>query len=924
MQNLNQNRAFTYGFLAYVHETNENFKDFSDIFVPLIKRVLSELYANGTTKGILNDLKIAVDNKYGLDMPYPMVKKITQKIAKEYNDSSAVNFQAFETDGSFIMRNYIFSDYEEEISAREQEIDLIQAGFETFLQSKDIKLEKTPSIYNYIERNKHSLSKFFAHKNENINDEEIEEIELLQADFLRSVKEITNMFNPLKRVYLGSIIASYLELKFENLPDKIEFVLDTNFIISLINLNSIASFHTCKKIVEICTQMGHKLSVLQDTINETKNLLMRCAGEYETSFLAKKIDEESVYGACDRNKYGRTDLERIAHNFQEDLVSTYHINIVPSTETYQNMAKYSKEYEILKEREKQLNKKGERGALHDATVIEYIKAKRGGKYVANFEDAKCWFVNSMSDMPYLLPLQKGNQGNVIKAEDLVNRLWLSNPSVIPSNEIAELGLSRLISGTINNATPSAKTLKKLDDKFQKYAKQNNISDKECARVAMALSEKTIENLKLVNNLSQINDGIAFAEKINFTLKEYEKKEQLEEERNQQFIEQMKNEVDEKLKQHTEESKKRTDEQKVNYEKSLKRQEKDLKRKSDEELFKKEQENYENLTKAYRTLNEVKKSIEGESSKIRNQSCILLTVFFLLPFIGYGVLSNNYVFVLSLLFLVYVSYLTFKYGISIFKSREFKDKIKRKIFEKRNFNHQDYKDLENKITKSKNLIDGIPTILVEGKSDEIIIKEVIKLFAPNLHTFVAVRCDFDDTGGATWLKDETIRFIEQGNTKVFSIFDDDDAGNQKYKPIEEKLKSNPNSKVKAIRGYCNPPKHITNWLQKSVKIPIALEEMYSENSWNKAKEFGFLEKRSVDEINLFCQNYKKWDKGKQNVSELLKSLENNEAFIFLENKVKNGSKVSLANHILKLGEEEKTETLQHFKKLAEEIEIYFNQ
>jgi hypothetical protein len=238
--------------------------------------------------------------------------------------------------------------------------------------------------------------------------------------------------------------------------------------------------------------------------------------------------------------------------------------------------------------------------------------------------------------------------------------------------------------------------------------------------------------------------------------------------------------------------------------------------------------------------------------------------------------------------------------------------------------EDYRELESKINKSKNIIDGIPTILVEGKSDEIIIKEVIKLFVPNLHTFVAVRCNFDDTGGVTWLKEETIRFIEQGNTKVFSIFDDDEAGNIKYKPVEEKLKSNLNSKVKVIKGYAVKPKHITSWLSKSVKIPITLEEMYSEISWNKAKEFGFLEKRSANEISLFCQDYKKWDKEKYNVLDLLKSLESNEAFIFLENKVKNGSKVSFAHHISNLNEDQKNEALQHFKKLAEEIETFFNQ
>lgn len=922
---MNYNRAFTYSFLAYIHETNENFNDFSDIFIPLVKRVLSELYSNEISKGTLIFLKESIDEKYGLDMPYPMVKNITQKIATEYNNDNIINFQAFESDGSFIMQNYIFADYEEEISAREHEINLIQASFEKDLQTKGIEIENVPSIYHFLEKNKHSLSTFFAHKEYEIRTEEVEAIELLQVDFLRSVKNTPNIFNPLKRIYLGSIIASYLEMRLENLPNKIEFVLDTNFIISLINLNSIESYHTCKKIVEICTQMGHKLTVLQNTIEETKNLLIRNAENYETSFLAKKIDEESIYSACDRNKYSRTDLERIAHSFHEELNDKIEIiDAIDTIEKYQNRAKYSKEYEILKEREISLNKTGDKGALHDATVIEYVKSKRGNKLVAKFEDVNCWFVNSRSDMPYLRRLQNGNQSNIIKAEDLVNRLWLSNPSVIPSNEIAELGLSRLISGTISNATPSAKALKKLDEKFQKYVKQNNISDKDCARVAMALSEKTIKNLRLVDELSQTNDDSLFAEKLNFVTKEYEKQDQIEKENRQQIIEEfeeLKIEMDKKLTEHAEESQKRSKEQHANYEKNLKRQEKEFKKKSEEGLFQKEQENYKNLTKAYRIAKKNKEYIKKEVKKNITETYILIAALFLIPFfIGFFV--HIYFFATLLFFAMYVFYLTQKYGTFIFTKKN-KQNILEKLFIKKDFDLQGFKDLENEITKSKNVIDGIPTVLVEGKSDEIIVNEVVKLFAPNLHTFVAVRCGLDDTGGTTWLKNETIRFIEQGNTMIFSIFDDDNAGKQSCNEVCEKLKDKSNHKIKVERGYSAKPRHITNWLQKSIKIPITLEEMYSESIWHKAEDMGFLEYRDANEITSICEQYKDWDKSKQNVSQLLELLKSNDSFIFLEKKVKDSSKVSFANYIIKLDESEKNEALKDFRKLAEEIQTFFN-
>jgi predicted nucleic acid-binding protein len=354
---MSENRIVTYGLLAYINETNHvGIKDFNDIFMPLVKRVLSELDAKGINKGTQEDLKKAIDVKYGLDMPYNIMRMIVKKIANECNTETHTHFQAFENDGSFIMHNYIFADYEEETLRQENEIELIQKGFERYLESQNIKLEITPSIFKFIDKNRKSLSKFFAHQKDSVNGSGLNEEELVQAEFLNSIKNSPNIFNTMRRIYLGSIITSYLEMSFEKLPNSIEFVLDTNFITSLLDLNSVESHHTCAKIIEICQKLGHKIVVLTDTIKETENLLMNHAQDFEKSFLSKKIDDESIYNACDRRKYGKTDLERVANSFENELQDKFNIFIIPSTDEYQRRAKVSKEYEILKDVRK--NKQG--------------------------------------------------------------------------------------------------------------------------------------------------------------------------------------------------------------------------------------------------------------------------------------------------------------------------------------------------------------------------------------------------------------------------------------------------------------------------------------------------------------------------------------------------------------------------------------
>jgi hypothetical protein len=111
---MSTNRIVTYSLLAHINNktSSKSIKDLSDIFVPLVKRVISRLYQQGVNKGLIDDLKKEVDAVYSFDIPYPTLTKIVKKIANETNNDEGNDF-VFYNDRSFIIKKFVFSEYEE-------------------------------------------------------------------------------------------------------------------------------------------------------------------------------------------------------------------------------------------------------------------------------------------------------------------------------------------------------------------------------------------------------------------------------------------------------------------------------------------------------------------------------------------------------------------------------------------------------------------------------------------------------------------------------------------------------------------------------------------------------------------------------------------------------------------------------------------
>lgn len=500
---MNKERAITYSLLSHIRNNGDLAKGPIDIFTPLIKRTLSKLNMEGVFKGeSIIEIKNASDRLYQIDFPIPVLKKILSKICDEINTDKIEHFILYK-DGAFAINQYSFTDYEDLVETQTKEINELEGLFKSFCDSSELEIKNSESIFNFIEKNKFTLSKYISHSLETNGSDYTAE-----AQFIDFFKKFPLVYDRVKNIYIGSIIAGYIEYNSDDAQRDITLLLDTNFIVGLIDLNTAESTHTCNTLLKIAKQQKFKIQILKDTIEETTYLLEAKAQYFDKSFLQKKINAEDIYNACDRRNLSKTDLERIADNL-EKTISELGISILYATEKLNKEAKHTELYRIF---EKVRNSK--RSALHDATAILYINKQRKKK-IREFDKVNAWFVNNSSSVVgNSIFLKNGFQPETIKADDLLNILWLSNPQVnksIDSNDLAEIGLTSAISLTLSKDLPKSKIIRELDDNIHKYAKEE-ISDTDIIRVATRITNKQLKDIDELNLLA-INDKVEFVKRL---------------------------------------------------------------------------------------------------------------------------------------------------------------------------------------------------------------------------------------------------------------------------------------------------------------------------------------------------------------------------------------------------------------------------
>jgi len=497
-------RALTYSLLAQIRNNGDLIKGPLDIFIPLLKRTLSTINKNGIFKGqSVIEIKYQADKDYSLDFPIPVLYRILDLISKDVNTAEKKQF-VLHTDGSFQISEYTFTEFDNIIIEKKENLNQLEELFAKFKSSHSDKIDGAETLFKFIEKNKYSLSRYISNGKVYKNGDDF----TIEALFIETFQGSKVIFDQIKDIYLGAILSSYLDINIKQTDHEVELLLDTNFIIGLLDLNTQESTHTCNTLINIANTCGYKITVLKCTIEESENLLRNKAANFNKSFLVKNINPEDVFNACERRKLSQVDLERIADNI-ENLLCKMGVNIIFHHEKLTHIAKNSTELEKFEKiRQSKIS------ALHDATAVIYVQQKRG-KSIYEFEKVNCWFVNnSASYFSNVILSKNALQPEIIRVDDLVNILWLSNPAInkmVTNKDLTEIGISSIISFTLSKDLPKAKVLKELDDNINKYSKEK-ISEVDIVRIAKRIANKQLKDIEELNALAN-NDGDLFNQRL---------------------------------------------------------------------------------------------------------------------------------------------------------------------------------------------------------------------------------------------------------------------------------------------------------------------------------------------------------------------------------------------------------------------------
>lgn len=485
-----KDRVITYSLLAHINDQTPGISDLGDILLPLVEHVLFKMFNSDVRQALISDLKEELDSLYHFDIPYSILIPILKKI-EAYSSKNGSSKVTIHRDNSFIIHGIGLASVGDALAEQEANLGYIERLYARCIKEDTLQPQQKTTLYEFLDQHRTELSRYFSKREEFEGRKDF----TLQATFVNAMRGIPKAFDILRSIYLGSIITTYLEMDVGEIRVKdVELLLDTNFIMGLIELHSEACLDTCTRVVQIGKKLGYTFSVMDVTVEESRGLLNRVSDGLHGSFFASSLQPYSIEAACARLGFGKTDLQRISEKLPNRLIKQYGIKVVKLKEAFMKAAIKSKIYKRMQKR-----KHNPSGAHHDGLALYYVQKKRG-KSLRNFHEANCWFVG---DSPYdrWKDLVKGHiLSERIPASYLVNIMWMCNPRVY-SKEISNTSLTKLVSSTLAKNLASPEVLYEIDNNIQKYAVKN-ISPEDLAAVAGCNACRTMGRLVELNEAAK--------------------------------------------------------------------------------------------------------------------------------------------------------------------------------------------------------------------------------------------------------------------------------------------------------------------------------------------------------------------------------------------------------------------------------------
>lgn len=472
---------FIYATLEAIKEKKGNVTSLIEVYQELVESAIKLHFSSIAMRGQISELQTTIQNEYHLSIPTTTLEFIVDRIANENKN----NFKVYH-DHSFDFSDIEFSDVSEIIDTQKQKVLLLQNVYDRV--KKELNIQNACSMDDLIEKNKNNLLSYFSGTSFSFD------VSDTDINLLTALLRVPEQREIIERLFLGAVISSFTSLDIEGIDDAKTILIDTNFIISLLDLHSKESKENCDLILSIGKKIQYDFCILPETIIEIQNLLLRKSREILEVPVFAAQDMNSIEYGCFRHGIASGELQ----SYKVKLISFIKnsgIRIIDKStnDRLQQKAISTEIFLTLSRR-----KRNKDGALHDAMAMLFVKELRTGEET-NFSDSSSFFLTDSHGyfenkitINTKLPL-------VIRVEELVNLLWLLNP--YNDTKLVKTEISKIFSMYLKKKLPNKELLVAIDRKNRSY-KKLGITKKDCAEMAFQINEASNEEISIILSIKE--------------------------------------------------------------------------------------------------------------------------------------------------------------------------------------------------------------------------------------------------------------------------------------------------------------------------------------------------------------------------------------------------------------------------------------
>lgn len=516
---VSENLLATYSLLSVIQDSQkvDKRKSILQLFIPIVQATLNWMLSNATSTGVIMgkstlEIRDAIKNRFELEIPPAALNSILSLI-----DTDEKRF-IVNSDKSFIIKAGYANGIDKQYSKQKEWISLLKKNYKAFCNRENVVFD-FQELVTFIQDQKNRI---FEGNPTQITDQKY----YVSKFVAEKIRLKDKYYKTICSIYLGGVITSYLSFTITEKVMDTELLLDTNFYISLCNLNTEESYETCSQLFEMARNLGFRFSILQRTIEQIRILLSNRIRDFDCRDSRAAWDESDIHAACVRREMvGSSELQLYKDGILNDL-GQKGVNIINDAmiRPIIEKASHSEEYRSLKS-----IRKNSESALNDVIAQKYVEHKRASKKIAEFSDVNCWFLtNSTSFNKHELEIPVW-QRKSINAADLLLLLWYANPSLDLRNTASMLAMSSLSANILRYRSEKGPTIKIIDEIQNKVAKlQINglVTQEAIAKLCIRMSEGCIDETEANRLVSMpTSEFVEYVEHIRTSENAYFEKEE---------------------------------------------------------------------------------------------------------------------------------------------------------------------------------------------------------------------------------------------------------------------------------------------------------------------------------------------------------------------------------------------------------------